>query len=260
MRSAKGVVVVMGLMAAGAVFAARPLTIDDADPVDPGRFEIEAGAAYSGDSDCEHWDFPVGLAYGVVPGLAVGAGFGGQFEERNEVLESGAMESHTESGLGDLVVGAKWQFIKECPFGARHALVPSVKFPTADDDKELGSGETDYDLMWIASRPFGEKAGAHVNAGYSWIGEPDDEDVDDVVHYGVALDYQIVDAVQWVGEVFAEKELNDDADTVVQYNTGFRWSPADDLTLDIAGGSKIEGDAPDFTATAGLTWTFGGGE
>jgi hypothetical protein len=31
----------------------------------------------------------------------------------------------------------------------------------------------------------------------------------------------------------------------------------DGLTLDIAGGSKISGDAPDFTATAGLTWAFG---
>ena len=111
--------------------------------------------------------------------------------------------------------------------------------------------------MWVASRAFGEKAGAHLNAGYSWIGEPDDEDVDDVVHYGVALDYQLTDAIPWVGEVFAEKELSDGADTVVQYNTGFRWSAAEDLVLDVAGGSKIEGEAPDFTATVGLTWTFG---
>ena len=258
MRGRKVAVLAMVMMAAGAVFAARPLTIDDADPVDTGRFEVEAGAAYSGDSDCDHWDFPVGLAYGVLPGLAVGAGFGGQFEERNEVLESGAKKHHTESGVGDLVISAKWQFLEECPLGARHALVPSVKFPTADEDEELGSGETDYDLMWVASRAFGEKAGAHVNAGYSWIGEPDDEEVHDVVHYGVALDYQLTEAVQWVGEVFAEKELSDGADTVVQYSTGFRWSAVEDLVLDLAGGSKIEGDAPDFTATAGLKWTFGG--
>lgn len=257
-KSGKLAVLATGLVvAAGASFAGRPLAIDDADPVDVRQFEFEAGAAYLDDPACKHWDFPFGLTCGLVDGVEVGAGCGGQFEERNEILDDGRTEDSSESGIGDLVVGAKWQFLKECPLGARHAIVPVVKFPTADEDNGLGSGETDYDLTWIASRSFGENAGAHVNAGYSWIGKPDDADADDVVHYGAAVDYQLAAVLQWVGEVFAEKELNDDADTMVQYNTGFRWSPADNLTLDIAGGSKLRGEAPDFTATAGLTWTFG---
>jgi hypothetical protein len=244
---------VAGVVAMASIaLAGRPLAIDDADPVDPRQFEIEAGTAYEQSSDCKHWDFPFGLTYGLFPRIEMGVGFGGQFEKRTELLaESGAEECVREHGVGDLGVGAKWQFIPSCPLGARHALVPSVKFPTADDG--LGSGETDYDLTWIASRSIGEKAGVHVNVGYSWIGGPDD----DVLHYGVALDYQIVDSVQWVGEVFAERELADGADTVAQYNTGFRWSPVESLTLDIAGGSKICGDAPDFTGTVGLTWAFG---
>ncbi len=252
-----GVVMLGSMAVAGACFAARPLTIDDADTLDVRRFKLEGGAAYSDDGDCNHWDFPVGMGYGLVEDVEVGVGFGGQFEERNELLDDGSTDDSSNSGLGDLVVGAKWRFMKACPLGARHAILPSIKFPTADEDKGLGSGETDYDLMWIASRAFGESVGAHVNAGYSWIGKPDDEDADDVVHYGVALDCQLVDALQWVGEVFAEKELNDDANTVVQYNTGFRWSPVDDLTVDIAGGSRFSDEGPDFTATVGLTWEFG---
>jgi hypothetical protein len=43
----------------------------------------------------------------------------------------------------------------------------------------------------------------------------------------------------------------------VHYNTGFRWNPVKTLTFDIAGGSTISGDAPDFTGTIGLTWAFG---
>lgn len=243
-------------IAAWAAYAGRPLAIDDADPVDPGQFEFEAGAGYVRDADCDHWDFPLGLTYGLVPGVEAGFGFGGQFEERTEVLyESGTEDTVTESGFGDLVVGAKWQAIQSCPLGARHALVPSVKFPTADDEKGLGSGETDYDLTWIASWALGEKAGAHVNVGYSWIGGPDD----DVVHYGGALDYQILDTVQWVGEIFAERETAGGADTVAQYDLGLRYSAAKDLTFDLAAGSRISDTGPDFTATAGLTWAFGFG-
>jgi hypothetical protein len=242
------------LGAVGTAFAGRPLTVDDADPADVGQFEFEAGAAYEYDSDCKHWDFPFGLTYGALRRVEMGIGFGGQFEERTELFEeSDAEHCIREHGIGDFNIGAKWRFIESCPLGARHALAASVKFPTADDDKGLGSGETDYDLTWIASRSIGEKAGVHINLGYSWVGGHDD----DVLHYGLALDYQIMDSVQWVGEVFAERELADGADTVAQYNTGFRWNPVEDLTLDIAGGSKICGDSPDFTATAGLTWALG---
>ena len=242
------------LFTAGNALAGRPLAIDDADPADVGQFEFETGAAYEHDSGCRHWDFPFGLTYGLVRSVEVGAGFGGQAEERTEILDGVSPGATcTESGISDLTLGAKWQVMESCPLGARYALAPSVKLPTVDNDKELGSGRTDYDLMWIASRSIGAKAGAHLNLGYSWIGGPDA----DVLHYGVALDYQIADAVQWVGEVFAGKELAGGEGTAVQYNTGLRWNPAESLTLDIAGGSKISGDAPDFTAAAGLTWAFG---
>jgi len=235
-------------------FGGRPLNIDDADPVDRGTFEFEAGALYEHDSHCKHWDSPFGLTYGVLPGVEAGVGFGGQLERRTEFHDdrSTGHSSH-EYGFGDLAIGAKWQVVEACPLGARHALAPAVKLPTADEDRGLGSGEADYDLSWIGSRALGEKAGVHLNLGYSWVGGPDE----DVLHYGMALDYQLTDAVQWVGEVFAENELAGGAEIVVQCNTGLRWNLAEGLTLDLAGGAKLNGDAPDFTMTGGLTWAFG---
>lgn len=44
------------LLLAGSAFAGRPLTIDDADPVDHGLFEFEADALYEHASHCKHWD------------------------------------------------------------------------------------------------------------------------------------------------------------------------------------------------------------
>jgi hypothetical protein len=248
----------LALTVGASAYAGRPLAIDDADPVDQGQFEFEMGATCEHDSDCKHWDYPAGLTCGLVSGVEVGVGFGGQFEERTERIEDSDTEVCTrEHGIGDLVIGAKWRFLGESAWYPRQALVPSIKFPTADDTKGLGSGKTDYDLTWIASKNMGEKIGLHINVGYSWIGELEGEDVGDMLHYGVAADYQILNAVQWVGEVFIGKELRSGTDTTAQYNTGFRWNPLERLTVDIAGGSKISGDVPDFTATAGLTWAFG---
>jgi len=246
---------------AGVALAGRPLNIDDADPVDAGLFEAEAGAGYFRDSECRHWDLPFGLTYGLIEDVEVGVGFGGQFEKRSEVLGERRGSRHVhENGIGDLTFGAKWRFLSEAEWCPRQALVPSVKFPTADEDEGLGSGETDFDLTWIASKALTDKLGAHVNAGYSFIGQPAGEDVGDIVHYGAALDYQLCAALQWVGEVIAEKELENGGGMAVEYNTGFRYALSGALVLDAAAGSRICGDGtPDFTGTVGLTWAFGFG-
>lgn len=252
-----GSAVAAGMLAmSGIAYAGRPMAIDDADPVDPGLCEFEAGAAYDQAPGCKHWDIPFGLTYGLVQGVEVGAGFGGQMEERTELLDERGTEDHVcEKGIGDLMIGAKWQFTESWPAKTRQALAAGVKLPTADEANGLGSGETDSDLTWIASRAIGEKTGIHLNLGYSLIGGEDS----DVLHYGAAVDYQLANEIQWVGEIFAEKELAGGTDTVALFNTGLRWNPSDSVTLDIAGGSGFSDDGPDFMATVGLTWTFGFG-
>ena len=193
------------------------------------------------------------LTYGILPSVEVGIGFGGQSEERKEADENDfCMLKIKEHGVTDLTLGGKWQFIESCYLGARHTIKPSVKIPTADEDKELGSGKADCDLTWIISRSFGEKMSIHLNLGYTWAGGP----CNDVLHYGVALDYSIVDSLQWVGEIYFENENSGDGADAGQYNTGLRWDPVEGLTLDFALGSKLQGEALDLIATTGLTWVF----
>ncbi|MDO9541102.1 MAG: hypothetical protein Q7J98_02115 [Kiritimatiellia bacterium] len=109
-----GTLIACLLCAVNVSFAARPLIIDDADPLDLNQCKIEGGAWYEKDSSCKHWDWPIGLGYGLIPSLEVNLGLGGQFEERTEVVEeTGEKCSSAESGMGDLTVNAKWQFLEE---------------------------------------------------------------------------------------------------------------------------------------------------
>jgi len=229
-------------------WAWRPLTVDDADPLDPGVFELDAGVAYYRGGDYTHWDFPFGLTYGVARDLDAHISFGGQRDEQSESF-SGTMR---ESGISDLELGAKWHFIATDPLGIRNSIAPGVKLPTASEQRRLGSGAADYDLIWIASRAFGDRIDIHLNLGYAWVGE-----ADDVVHYGLAAYYQLTDSLQWVGEVFAEKEISSGTETVAAVNSGIRYYLTDQLILDCAAGTKLCGEAPDFSMTTGLTWDFG---
>jgi len=236
-------------------FAGRPLTVDDAGTVELKRFQLEAGYSYEHDAGCDHSDFPVTLNYGLTPKLQVGVGFGSQLDERED-----ALGRHTRlADMDDITLNAKWNPLSAEHFWADHSLSFTIKVPTASHDKGFGSGETDYDLMYIATKSLGERFNVDFNVGYTWVGDSRNDRLDDSLHYGLALRWQAVERVELVGEVFADTPITSENDTTVAMNAGVRWEVVDDLVLDAAAGAGLRGDAPDVTATVGLTWTFGFG-
>lgn len=232
--------------------AGRPLTIDDAGPVDQGHFEIEAGANYSKDSDTHHVDGPMGVTYGLLPRIEIGVGFGGQWEHRYD--DAGNDESETD--FCDVSLGAKGQFLDQDKLFVDQSLAFAVKFPVADCDNDMGSGEVDYDLTWIASRQITEPWTADVNVGFTCMGNSDDDDFGNILHYGVATAYQLTPALQPVAELVFETPVEDHDTTAIGANAGLRFQPLEWLVLDAAVGTAVAGDWPDLTATVGLTLAF----
>jgi hypothetical protein len=112
-------VTLLAALLASSAHGGRPLTVDAAAPVAQGQFELEAGVRYEGLSDARHYEVPFSLAYGLVRTLEVGIGFGGQIEEREELQDHWS----TESGVGDLTLGAKWNPLPEEDYCASHTLV-----------------------------------------------------------------------------------------------------------------------------------------
>lgn len=233
--------------------AARPLVVDDADPVGFDNLQFELGSSYRRMEGCNHWDFPFGVAYGVHERVELNIGMGGILDERMEMMADGSSKNCRKRvhGLGDLTTGGKWLLVEEDPFNFRHTVAPEIKFPTANHKKELGSGQTDYDLMWIVSRDLGERCGLHLNGGYTFVGGEAD-----VWHYGVAVDYQLSDRVQAVAEIYNEHDTHSANDPLWQYAVGLRWEVVDGVTLDCAAGTKITPDAPDFMGMVGVTVVF----
>ena len=241
--------VFLACLVTGSSFAARPLETDDAGTVDPGFVEVELGAAFESAPSADAWETPIGIKTGVVPGLDVGLGFGWQ-----RLHEAGV----TESGITDLEMGAKWNFLCETNGMPAMALTGAVKLPTADKGKGLGSGETDWDVTVVLSKTLTDRLTGHLNAGYGVIGCPTGEDVGDVLHGSVALELQVCESCWLTGEILAEREHEGGKNTELMGNLGVRWIVSDDLAFDTAFGTSLNGgDTPDFSATFGLTWLFG---
>jgi len=184
-------------------------------------------------------------------GLELGIGTGGQIEEREE-LASG---DDLATGIRDLVLGAKWNFLAETNTRPALALAFGVKLPTASRELGLGSGEVDYDLTGIVSKSFGEQLTAHINVGFSWLGDPPGEEFENVLHYGVAVGYRVRENWEIVGEAFANSPISGGAVSAFA-NFGARWQARESLVFDFAAGAGLTRNSPEFIATVGLTWTF----
>lgn len=241
-------------------WAGRPLVIDDAEPVARGQFELEAGGRFIGDRHFDHWDYLSNLAYGLVPRLELGVGFGGLFEERMHESEGGLRHREHTHDWADVTPNIKWKPLDADQAWADHALAFTLKVPTANYDKGMGSGELDYDLTYIVTKPITEKMGGHLNVGHTWVTDPPGEDLDDILHYGVALDYQLTDTLQLVGEAYANTPLHTAQNTLIIVSSGARWEVVEDLVLDFAVGTDVRRGDMHLIASFGLTWTFGFGE
>lgn len=232
-------------------WAGRPLTVDDAWTVSPGDCELEAGVAFDQQNGDRHWEFPFGVTVGMIPTLELGIAHGAQTDD-HEIFD-GSWD--TECGFNDLLAGVKWNPLSEERFWAAQALAFTVKLPTACDD--YGSGETDYDLTWIASKMFCDSWNAHVNVGYTWVGDSSDEDYDDIFHCGTAAGWFATERLELVAELCSEIPATDCSEATLVFNGGVRWMVRENLILDAAVGSDLRRNNPDFMATIGFTWTFG---
>jgi hypothetical protein len=97
-------------------------------------------------------------------------------------------------GLGDIVLAATYVYYPGVDFLPLTELTGKVKFGTADEDKGLGTGETDYSIQLDLSKRFGRVTpfGA---AGYRFIGEPSDVSLQNKVFAYGGVTVRVMDSM-----------------------------------------------------------------
>ncbi len=110
------------------------------------------------------------------------------------------------TGVGDLNLGAKLNLVSQqqsrnLAFAVRAAL----KLPTADFDKGLGTGKTDFLVDGIISREANEKVDLAGYVGFRVRGAPDDYELSNGLRWGVGFGYPSRGRFQIFGEATGEK-------------------------------------------------------
>jgi hypothetical protein len=186
-----------------------------------GETSVSLGAEYtSGDygtsSNTKMWYFPVTLRYEtdrymmalIVPYLFIeGSGnvvaSGGRHGTPRPNPNPTTQGTQTNSGLGDIELVAS-HVIAQSEAGWRVSLGGYIKFGTADEQDNLGTGENDYSVQLAADRTYGNNT-LFGTAGYKVLGDMPGVDYDNVFFGSVGVSHRL-DATRSAGvELYMEQ-------------------------------------------------------
>jgi Putative MetA-pathway of phenol degradation len=236
------------------VEAGRPLVTDDADTVEPGRVEVEAGLELETSTQSYTLTAPFAFGFGLTDWLEVA------IKPSMLYVDDQDASPRRVAGAGDLVLEAKAR-LPFTPFDLDLSIVPSLKIPTADEDRGLGTGEVDGGALLVITKELTETQKLHFNIGYTITGKSAEVRLQDVLFIGLAGETTVPgvaeDRLQLVAEVFGTTKEEEDGRGDIQGRLGMRYLAIEDLALDAAiGRSFTSRPQVEFFATVGLTWTF----
>ncbi|MFC1624349.1 transporter [Candidatus Omnitrophota bacterium] len=228
-------------------YAARPLSTDDAGVVEARHMEIESGFEYVKQTDKEK-SLSLCVKYGIIEKLDLGIEIPYQFID--------VSEGDKIDGISDIQIATKYHLLDETETLPALAMSCVVKTKTGDENKGLGSGELDYSLNGIITKEIRDFT-THVNLGYTFVGEPEGENLDDIFSYSLAIEYLLIESLNIVGEITGETTFNGDFDdNPFSGLVGLNYILTERLCFDAGIGFQISKASPDYRITTGLTLAF----
>lgn len=123
----------------------------------------------------------------VIGGVVICKDISGK-EDDCSVVNPGATVT-TQSGLGD-IIGALTYTVDIEKHDIYLDFTGKVKLPTADENKRLGTGETDYEIRMDSTKMFGS-AYIFGGVGRRFVGSPSQFPLDDIWLLNVGGGYQV---------------------------------------------------------------------
>jgi hypothetical protein len=230
--------------------AGRPVTIEDAYPVERYAFEVQLAPLRMErrDTGGYHWEFDPELAFGVLPGTQLEAGLHVDLTDQ----EGGGRSL----GLAGIEVAALYNLNLETRTLPALAVAGEVLLPVGPFAPE-GVHPT---LKGIATRTF-RWARIHVNGGYTFgSGAEAEAAVDETSHWmaGLALDRTFpLRGALFIADVHVEDPHHADGDLAWTAEGGVRYQLDPFVALDLGVGRRFTGDDPAWFVTLGAARSFG---
>ncbi len=157
------------------------------------------------------------------------------------------------SGLGDIILKGRYYAVEQDGWRPFIDLVGSIKFPTADPDEGLGTGEPDFTALSEFTWRLGDSPWiALAELGYTFVGKPPGVDVRNRWLYSIGLGYELNPKMTLSGYLDGRTAIfegNENPLSILLISE-YRFRP--DLRFDTMFEVGLTDGAPDFGITLGL--------
>ena len=186
--------------------------------------------------------------------VITGGGVASRREQKGKLAKPAT--SSSQEGLGDVIGRASFVILRE------DALLPEiepfvkVKFPTADRDRGLGTGEFDETLgVDVSKNLIGDLYG-YLTLAYAFIGDPPGSNLHDSFGWSVGAAYGIVPAVSIFAFLDGATSVAPGQDGPLELRVGAELRLTRVLKLTGAVVRGLSDGSPDWGVSAGLTLRF----
>lgn len=185
-----------------------------------------------------------------------GSGSSGPGNSRDKRPGNVLPSKTTDSGIGDIILRARYYLIEERTSMPLVAVTGRIKFPTADEDRGLGTGQFDEGIGLEFSKQFTEKVIGFADVGYTIIGKPDNVPLRNQWNYDLGVGYYFTNNL--LGSVYYEEYraliagLQNPRDLLCAVN--YRATSVFRMNASVQIG--LSSGAPDYGLTGGVSYRF----
>jgi hypothetical protein len=175
---------------------------------------------------------------------------------------SGDSSSGEKTGIGDILLRTKYNFLKNHEIWPDLGVRGGVSFPTGNEKNFMGVGDFKFEGLAVASKYYSSPIGIigpHVNTGIVLV---DNQSGLNLFTYVAGFDFAPVPSFAFSLDVLGRRELNDKdgiGKDIVDLAPGVKWAPIPNTLVMAAVQlplNKNEGLRPDAVWTLGLGGTF----
>lgn len=156
----------------------------------------------------------------------------------------GNTTSTVQEGLGDVIVRASYTLLN-APAMPLVDLTGKVKVPTADENKNLGTGEYDYTVLLEAAQKFGSIS-PYGSIGYRYVGEPDGVHLNNQVLLNVGASVKMTQDVSAGLSFDYRSSTSDETDDPAELTPYVSWKFAPTLKLHLYSVVGLSDGSPDY--------------
>jgi len=162
------------------------------------------------------------------------------------------------TGLGDIILRTKYNFLSGSSVFPDLAAVLEVKLPTGNSNDLLGTGGTNVTSLLVASKTYGRWFTPHANLGY--VADTNDSS-QSRIRYAVGFDARLLEKLTVVADIIGYSKPNGNGvgDNIVDLSLGAKWNPIGSWFLGtnfLIPLNKSSGLRADFIPTVAIEYIF----